>query len=225
MIAKAQYFFLTSLPSLPALGEKPPIRLEAFAERAEGLPGVPEAVAAVMLEHDLMQRASVLAGERDEADPVVLTPGQGRGEEPLPPYLQAEGETARPIGDDATWEMYYRHVAEVGGKIGSVFLREWAGFEVTLRNELVAARAKVLDLAPDEYFVAAELTGSDTETARIVAQWSSSADPFEAQRVLDQGRWDWLAGHAGWFSFRVDEAAAYARGLVLLHRWQSLKQD
>jgi len=223
MLMRTQYYFLTSLPSVPALGEAPPIGLAEFYERAGDLPEVERVVAAVMLEHDLLGRQSVLSGEREQADPVILTVAQGRGEEPLPEYLQGEQvETTRMIGDDATWEAYFRHVADVAQRTGCEFLRQWVGFEISLRNALVAARAKALDLMAEEYYVAADLADAGVDTETIVAAWSAAADPLSAMKALDRGRWEWLASHGGWFSFRIDEAAAYARALVLLHRWQEL---
>jgi hypothetical protein len=223
MLMRTQYYFLTSLPSVPALGEAPPIGLADFYDRTGDLPEVKQVVAAVLLEHDLLRRQSVLSGELEHSHPLILTVAQGGGEDPLPEYLQAEvSETTRTIGDDATWEAYFRHVADVAARTGCEFLRQWVGFEVSLRNALVAARAKALDLMVEEYYVAADLADAGADTEAILAAWSAAADPLSAMKALDRGRWDWLASHGGWFSFRIDEAAAYARGLVLLHRWQEL---
>ncbi|NQU75647.1 MAG: DUF2764 family protein [Planctomycetes bacterium] len=220
-----QYYFMTSLPALPGLGENPPISLAELCERSADMPEVHAAVTAVLLEHDLMLRQGVLAGELEEASPAVLTEQQSRGEAPLPGYLQVEGEKERLIGDDATWEAYFRHVAAIGKSLGSPFLCEWVGFEVSLRNALVIARAKVLELTADEYIVAAELADKEAEVEDIVGQWSSAENPLAAQLALDQGRWDWLSDSGVWFSFSIDEVAAYARGLVLLHRWRRFKKD
>jgi len=223
MLMRTQYYFMTSLPVAPPLGENPPIGLAEFYDKASDLPEVCEVVAAILLEHDLLGRQSVLTGERDHTHPIILTVAQGRGEEPLPEYLRAEPtETARAIGDDPTWEAYFRHVDSVAARTGCEFLHRWAGFEVALRNALVAARAKVLDLAPEEYYVAVELAAPEADTEQIVAAWSAATDPLSAAKALDRGRWDWLQSHGKWFSFRIDEVAAYARALVLLHRWCEL---
>ncbi len=224
MVMQAHYYFLTSLPTLPSLGEAPPLSLAEFHDRAGDEVGVSPAVGAVLLEHDLTQRASVLAGEADEAVPVVLSVAQARGEDPLPAFLLAEEDEGgtRPVGDDAMWERYYRYVAATAGRTGCGFLRDWVGFEVALRNALVVARAKVLELSADGYIVAPDLADSGADVSPIVQNWSAACDPLAAQRSLDDGRWTWLSDNGGWFSFRVDEAAAYARALVLLHRWRTI---
>ena len=222
---QAQYFFMTSLPSLPPLGEAPPVGLGHLHERASDMGGVREVVDGVLLEHDLMQRQAVLSGEREEVEPVVLTREQVLGEAPLPEYLRGHEQIARAVGDDAMWEAYFRHLAAEAGRAGCPFLRLWVGFEVALRNALVVARAKALEMTADQYIVAAELGDDQADVGQIVAQWSAAENPLVAQRTLDQGRWDWLAGHGGWFSFRIDETAAYARGLVLLHRWHDMKTE
>ena len=226
MLMRAQYYFVTSLPVLPTLGEPAPMSLQAFFDRACDEDEVREVVEAVLLEHDLLLRQSVLAGETEDVDPVVLTVSQAKGEEPLPEYLQAEQtDQPRPIGDDATWEAYFRHVADVAARSGCEFLRTWVGFEVALRNDLVAARAKTLDLIPDDYYVAADLADDAADTGAIVAAWAAAGDPLAAQKALDQGRSEWLDGARAWYSFRIDEAAAYARGLVLLTRWATLTEQ
>lgn len=223
MVQQVQYFLMTSLPPLPPLGESPPVGLGELYERVEG-DDVKSVVGAVLLEHDLMQRQGVLSGELEQASPAVLTTDQVLGQAPLPAPLSVDEQgAARSIGDDATWEAYFRHVADTAGRVGCPFLRQWVGFEVALRNALVIARAKALDLTPEEYLVAEELADDSADVAPIVGQWSAAEDLLAAQRALDQGRWNWLNDHGGWFSFRIDEVAAYARGLVLLHRWQNLK--
>ncbi len=225
MLMESYYFFLTSLPSLPSLGEAPPISLEEFYARACDEPAVGLAVATVLLEGDLLARQSVLSEESDSVEAVVLSAAQVAGEEPLPVFLQTDDQqgTARTmVGDDATWEAYFRHAASVGKRIGCEFLRRWVGFEVALRNALVVARAKVLELTADDYLVAGELADGSADVAGIVTQWAGAPDPLAAMRVLDQGRWAWLEAYGEWFSFRIDEAGAYARALVLLHRWRRI---
>lgn len=224
-MARRSYYLMTSLPALPRLGEPPPVTLADLRDRAGDEPGAGAAVAAVLLEHDLLQRQGVLAGEIEQPDPVVLSHAQARGEEPLPEAFQgAQGDEARgrTVGDDAVWEAYFRFVAAEGRRLGVEFLERWVGFEVALRNALVQARAKALELPADDYVVAAELAEPDPLVAAIVAAWSAAGNPLAAQKALDQGRWDWLEEHGQRFSFRAGEAAAYARGLVLLHRWNDL---
>lgn len=224
-MTRTHYFFTTFLPALPALGEAPPLSLRELASRAEDWPDLAEVVGAVLLEHDLLQRQSVLLGQPLQGVPAVLTAEQVRGEAPLPEHLQAEHSQAHPIVEDATWQTYFRYVASVARRHGSDFLRRWVGFEVALRNALVLARAKTLRLNPEEYLVATELADEQADVAEAVTRWTAAGDPLSAQRVLDEARWQWLSENGGWFTFQTDEAASYARGLVLSHRWHQMKNN
>lgn len=222
MPSSSYYFLMTSLPTLGGLGEAPPISLAAFRSVAAEEGALAEVVDAVLLEHDLLLRQSALAGACDEIDPVVLSAEQASGEAALPEELQAEAEQGQAVGDDPVWAAYFAYVAELGRRSGVRFLNDWVGYEVALRNALVAARAKLLQLNPDEYIVAGDLGEITAEVEATVAQWASADDPLAAQRALDQGRWDWLQRHGRPFSFAGDEAAAYARALVLLDRWHQV---
>lgn len=219
------YYFITSLPTTPPFGEPPPVSLLDLYERACEESDFGPIVAAVMLEHDLLDRQSILSGESERPDQVVLSAEQVAGQAPLPEYLQAEQQPGKPVGDDATWEQYYRYVRDLGVRTGCGFLVDWAGFEVGLRNALVVARAKTLELNADEYLVAAEIGQEDGQIEGIVSRWSTAPNPLAAQRVLDEGRWDWLEGHGRYFSFEADEVAAYARAVVLLDRWEHVSRQ
>jgi hypothetical protein len=223
-MAKGRYYFLmTSLPTLAPLGEAPPVSLERFRGWADEEPGLAEPVEAVLLEHDLLLRQSALTGESEEVSPLVLTAAQAAGEAPLPAPLRVESDQPGRV-EDAVWAAYFRYVDSVGRDHGVEFLIEWTGFEVALRNALVAARAKVLELNADEYIVAPELADPTAEVEATVAQWAGADDPLAAQRALDQGRWEWLDYRSRPFSFGADEPCAYARALVLLDRWRRVSQ-
>lgn len=219
------YYFATSLPSLPPLGERPPLTRAELRERAAGQEGLAAVVDAVLLQDDLLQRQSYLAGEIEAVAPAVLTEEQARGEAPLPEPLQAgEGESAgAAVGDDSVWGAYYRYVVDVAAASGCDFLRIWVGFEVALRNALVALRAKTLRLNAEDYRVAPEL-GDDAvaDLRSLTDRWQQADNLLEAQRALDQGRMEWLAESGGWFGFAADEAAAYAAGLQIVARWDRL---
>jgi hypothetical protein len=43
--------------------------------------------------------------------------------------------------------------------------------------------------------------------------------------VLDQRRWRWIDENSRYFSFALDELAAYARKLVLIARWHALSRE
>ncbi len=199
--------------------------LRELRERVGGEPAAAEQVEAVLLEQDLTLREAALTGELERPEPVVLTAGQVQGREPLPEFLGVEPEARRRVPADVVWEAYFRYVRRTADAAGGEFLREWAGYEVALRNALVQARARGLGLDPDEYVLCPELAETDVSVEQTIAAWSSAPDPLAGLRALDEGRWRWVSEHARYFGFAADELAAYARRLVLLSRWHLLSRD
>ena len=219
------YFLLTSLPTLPALGEVPPIELGAFRELVRAEPGAGELVDALLLEHDLLLREGVLAGEVSAPEAVVLSGEEVRGEVPLPGYLSFQPARPPRIGADAVWEGYYRYVYRLGVRRRCDFLRRWVGFEVALRNAVARARAEALKLDPANYLVAEDLSGDEPAALEAAEDVASAADPLGALRAMDAARWQWLEDSSRYFSFAIDELAAYARQLVLLTRWHVIARQ
>jgi hypothetical protein len=215
-------YFLTALPALPSLGEKPPLRLVELRDRADDLPPIRRVIDAVLLEADLTQRRSILAGERDDAEPLVLSIEQIRGEAALEDTLRAEPPSGRAHAADVEWIGYFLFVHALGAQAGCGFLTRYAAFEIALRNALAVERARVLGVSADPYVFLEDLAEPGAEVRPIVLAWSGAADPLEAQRVVDQGRWQWLQANAGWYTFGLDEVAAYTRALLLLARWHRL---
>jgi len=224
-MARRYYFLLTALPTLPELGEAPPLSVQDFHQLLSQDPSVAALIEAVLLEQDLLSREAALAGEIERPAPVVLTAGQVRGEEPLPELLAAAPERPRRIGADAMWEAYYRYVHGLASRQGCAFAGEWVRFEVALRNALATARAAALELDPQEYLIAEDLAEADAPVDEIVSAWSAAPDPLSALRALDQRRWRWIDEKSRYFSFALDELAAYARKLVLIARWHALSRE
>jgi len=216
------YFILTSLPVLPDLGEPAPMDLREFRQLARQEASAAPQVDAVLLERDLLLREAVLAGQIERADGVVLSNEQVAGDEPLPDFLAPAADRQYRVAADSTWEAYYRYVFQSAAEHHSPFLREWAGFEVTLRNALAEERASKLGLDVHDYLVADDLAGDVDSVADTVSAWALAPDPLSATKVLDQRRRQWLEENARYFTFAVDELLAYARGLVLVNRWQTL---
>ncbi len=217
------YFILTSLPEIPDLGESPPMGLRDFRTLAADEASAAEMVDAVLLEQDLMQREAVLAGEVERVEGIVLTDAQVTGDEPLPDYLSAAPDRQYKIAIDAAWERYYRYVHDLGSARHSRFLREWTGFEVALRNALAEARASKLGLDGHDYLVAEDIASENESADDTVSAWSDAPEPLTAMKLLDRRRQEWLDENSQYFTFAVDELLAYARRLVLVNRWQTLK--
>jgi hypothetical protein len=222
------HFFVCSLPSLPDLGGAPPVDLARFRGWAAEEPALVPLIDAVFLEQDLLWREAALAGQADRPAPLVLTEEQVAGRESLPAGLQPPAETSRRFPSDATWEAYWRFAAAEGARRGSPFLRDWAVFEVGLRNALARERARLLALDPREFLVAEDLAarfpaeGEDEPPADVARAWAEAPDPLSALRVLDEARLRWTRRHSAYFTFRNDEVSAYARHLVLVHRWKAM---
>ncbi|KPK86203.1 MAG: hypothetical protein AMJ81_01790 [Phycisphaerae bacterium SM23_33] len=224
-MARRYYFLLTSLPGLPVLGETPPVELADFRRMAAEDAAAAGLIDALLLDHDLVLREAAMAGEIPAPTPAVLTREQARGEAPLPQFLSVEPAAARRIPADAIWEAYYRYVDRLAGQRRCDFARRWVGFEVGLRNALVVARAAALKLDPQNYLVAEELALAEAGVDDVVAAWSEAPNPLAALRVLDEGRWRWTQEHSQYFSFALDELAAYARRLILVSRWHVLARE
>ena len=223
-MAAQNYYLLSALPHLPALGSAPPVRGRAFLDMVDDAPVRP-VVDALFLSDDLLQRDAAAAGELDEAQPRVLSEAQVAGDAPLPEALALSAEDAGGprVATGRTWEAYFRHAAAVAARKNSAFLRAWVGYEVALRNALAAERASALGLDPAAYQVAPDLAGSGGDVDAVVNAWSAAPDPLAGLRALDAARWRWIDDHDAWFTFEDDELAAYAARLMLLIRWQRLE--
>ena|GEM_PF-268454 len=217
------YYLITSLPSLEELGSTPPISMSQMLERSADNPEGKALLEVIFLSDDLLQRQAFLSQEIVELAPVVLTPEQVRDEQPLPDYLSpAESQIAPRIAEDAVWWAYFRYAFDMATQKRSSFLTSWAAQEIGLKNALVIARAKALNLDPTDYLVAAEQGQVDEGFEAVINEWSAAATPLAGLRVLDKNRWFWLIEHDSWFSFANDELAAYAAKLMLLQRWSRM---
>jgi hypothetical protein len=224
------YYLLTTLPMLGQLGDKPPLDGQQLLRELDAGSRPYRLAETLLLSDDLLQRDAVLAGEIDEPTPAVLSVEQLRDELPLPESLQ-EARTAdassatRRVPGDAIWEAYFRMAAAVAAETASTFLAEWVAWEVGLRNALVEARARELELEPTDYYVAEDLADATADYEDIARQWAQAPNPLAGQRVLDTARWEWIETHDPYFSFDDDELAAYAARLLLTIRWFRLQQE
>jgi len=226
------YFLISALPAIGELGSTPPLKPAQLLTHISENAAATALVEYLFLGDDLLQRQGYLAGEITELDASVLTEAQVRDEQPLPGYLikggQAEDEledepvNRRLIQEDDIWDAYYHRGAWLAGRLSSPFLSAWIGFEVGLRNALAVARSQVLGLDSDDYLVASELADTEQDFELLLGEWTSAQTPLAGLRVLDNGRWNWLAQNDFWFTFKNDELAAYAARLMLLNRWDRL---
>lgn len=216
----ANYYLLTSLPTLARPGVAPPVSPGELRTRVADSDAAP-LVDVVLLSDDLRQRQAVLAGEPLHAEGAVLTPDQLAGKAPLPGPLDVEAtDTPGRLPADLVWEAYWHHAMAVARRRRSRFLGAWARLEVALRNGVAAARADALGAPAERHLVAPDLAANEAMVARAVAAWSDAADPLKGWRSLVYARWSWAVKEEPRFSFDKDEVTAYAVKILLLRDWR-----
>lgn len=217
-----RYFYLTTLPALGKLGSSPPMQLADLIEHvAENRHWLGPLEMLVLLD-DLHQREALLAGETDEVEPAVLTLPQMQGEARLPAWLASPADAEKPVGleVDRLWDRYFSYAHRLAVSCRNRFLAGWVEFEVALRNELAAARARRLGLGDADYLVAKDLVQGDEDLAPVLSEWEAATTPLTGLRVVIRARWSWIDRHDAWFSFSVDELLAYAARVMLLEQWR-----
>jgi len=225
------HYLLSTLPTLEPIGSIPPMSKRDLLEQVAGSIGPIDTVRMILLSDDLTQYEALLIREikPDQTDLAVLSLETGQNEPVLPDFLYAEDRTEeqgnKRLSVDQIWSRYFHHAALVARRSQSNFLQAWIGFEVGLRNALVAARAQVLDLDSAAYLVAPELADKDNDYSLIISACSAASNPLAAVEVLDKARWDWLEEHGGWYSFCADEIEVYAARLIILHHWRRILSD
>lgn len=218
------------MPELEALNSLPPLGKLEFLERVSDIRGPVASVQVILLADDLMQREALLAEEiqADQVDLAVLDGTFADDSNDLPDYLlpdDTESQENARMAVDGLWQRYFQHAHAVAQRTGSNFLKAWIGFEITLRNGLVVARAQSLGLDPTTYLVTPELATAGLDVNVILSAWSGAPDPLAALEILDKARWDWVEEHGRWYSFQADELEAYAAKLILMHRWRRIAAE
>lgn len=221
-------YLLSSLPGLEPIGSIPPMSKRDLLEQVIYSNGPVDTVEVLLLGDDIAQYEALSTEEanKDRIDFAVLSPDKTESGPVLPEFLSPEESTEQHENErlsvDEIWSRYFNHAALVAKRAQSGFLKEWIGFEVGLRNALVAARAQILDLDPAAYLVAPQLADDDMDYSFIISAWSAASNPLAALEVLDKARWDWIEQHGKWYSFSACEIEVYAARLILLHHWRRI---
>jgi hypothetical protein len=119
-----------------------------------------------------------------------------------------------------------RRIAETEGYFldcsASGVLGEWSGFETALRNELARLRAgrKKTDAAkfvrlPDN---------PDAHTSHVAMTAYRSLSMLEAEKIMDQARWEFLDALAFGHYFDFDFLVVYILKLKILERWDKIQK-
>ncbi|MBM9604169.1 DUF2764 family protein [Desulfopila inferna] len=226
---KRYFYLLCVLPGLKKIDDPPPVTQKELLAVVEKSQGPLEIVRSLLLNHDLLQRDAVIAGEiePEQTDLVVLSLKQAKSEPPLPELPVSMREVENESGSnvsaaDPVWQRYFHHVSRTAKMNHSHFLKFWVQFEVGLRNALARERATALQLDPQLYLVAPELEDGAMTFETILAEWKDASNPLQGMEVLDRARWNRLTEHERWYSFSSDELAAYTAKLMILHRWRRI---
>lgn len=100
-------------------------------------------------------------------------------------------------------------------------IRKWVEFDIALRNELVKIRAA------RKHIEAAKYLRSDGYSGQSLAALASAAqrNPLlaEAEKMLDQARWNTLEELASGHYFDLDFLIIYAYKLLIVERWEKVR--
>ena len=225
----SNYFFLLSLlPSLPPVGEKPPLTIEEVfklsgMEDDRVIRKISDAVAAEDLIKNQIAAAHGYASEQDEKSPIR----DSGVPESLGHLLQSPPDAqALPKWVTQVWRNYYLYLEEVGRSAGSELVAEYARFEYSLKNTLFKTRtehspfgdSEQIDKRDSDSVADFENCCSSFDHNLLVGAWKSQPDPMASEKLLDEARISFIEGKSGYFSFSIDEFAAYLLKLRIITR-------
>ncbi len=220
------YRLLTLLPPLPPQPERPPQSLSDLLETCldELSERDRQLVRALLGTLDCRNLEALLSGREVFDDRGLLSRAALADRSALPNYLHSflqareAGKIPAHTWQDALWHAYFAHLLEVADHFGSSFLREWGGFELSLRAQLVSWRAEHVDGRPPTGLQTALATGSD-DFAPLLAALREETNPMERERLLDRRRMEKLESLAGVDPFSSDAALAYVTTCLVLDQW------
>jgi len=101
-------------------------------------------------------------------------------------------------------------------------LEKWVNFEVALRNELVRARAARKKIDPLKFIRLPDHPEAHISHLALAAYRSTLI--LEAEKILDQQRWDFLEALSFGHYFDFDYLLIYALKLKILERWEKIQK-
>ena len=105
---------------------------------------------------------------------------------------------------------------------GSKGLGQWVNFEITLRNELVHARAARKKIDPLKFLHLPDSPQAQISHVAMAAYRSTSI--LEAEKILDQARWSFLEDLSLGHYFDFDYLLVYGLKLKILERWDEIQK-
>ena len=101
-------------------------------------------------------------------------------------------------------------------------LKQWANFEIALRNELVRARASRKKIDPLKFLRLPDWPQAEISHLAMAAYRSTSI--LEAEKILDQARWNFLEALSLGHYFDFDYLLIYGLKLTILERWDKIQK-
>jgi hypothetical protein len=102
-------------------------------------------------------------------------------------------------------------------------LEQWANFEIARRIGLVRARAARKKIDPVKFLRLPDSPQAQISRVAMVAYRSTSI--LEAEKVLDQARWDFLEELNLGHYFDFDCLLIYGLKLMILERWDKIQKS
>ncbi len=220
------YRLLAMVPPLPESPEAPPLPLEDLVELyIADLHESDRGLAMTLLGFlDCRNIEAKLQdhGVFDERAPISAEALEERTELPeyIAEFLEAfeAGSVNEEYGFDALWRAYFTHLVETAAHGRSTFLREWAGFEITLRDALARQRAEALGDKGDMRISGVAVDGGEDHSS-LLSTLAEAANPMERERLLDTARLAKIESISGIDPFSTDAALAYLAATLILDRW------
>ncbi len=220
------YRLLAMVPPLPEAPDAPPLPLEALIELygadmdaadwglAQTLLGFLDCrnVEARLQEHDVFDdRAPQSAEALEERTDLP---------EYLGGFLEAyeSGSVSDEYPFDALWRAYFGELVEVSERAHSLFLKEWAGYEISLRDALARQRAEALGDKGDMRASGVQSEAAENHAA-LLSTLAEAANPMERERQLDAARLAKIESISGIDPFSTDAALSYLAATLILDRW------
>ncbi len=221
-----KYFrLMTSLPTLPeqVVPLSQPVQ-EIVQEILEEVSGAHlELVQALLWQIDAANAEAVLL-KKTVFDPRgTLSREEFDTRLNLPPFLDDVFRNADALGGAEmvvhnVWESYYRALIDLADQHSCRFLREFAQFEVGLRNAIAKKRAEGFAVDSDHAQV---MDGADALLyGQLVLRAAEAEDPQAREMILDRERLALYQELEGIDPFAVDALLAYLASALVLDSWR-----
>jgi hypothetical protein len=222
------YFLASALPTMPiSLGEKLPLPFADIANFVQRNlePEDTPLVRALLLAIDVTNFEAIHQGRDVFIEGGTLTHEEIETKRNLPLFMRAfldekERGIRRPYVYDLLWEQYYTYAYSLGQEGGCRFLTDYLAWDIGLRNQLVALRAREMGKELEDYALLPQVGGRDFSA--VMAQLKSQKNPLEAERVLDEERLKQVFHCEGGDPFSLGAILSLLERARIFGRWERM---